>query len=178
MERALYWAFALIATGFVLLCAELFIPTGGILFVISVCAIVFGIAITFLYGNDPTLGLVTLGLVFVAFPVLGRFALRYSSKTRLGKRLILSAPEEDATIASMPVLVELEQLRGRYGRAVSALRPSGIVEFDGRRVDTITQGMMVEPGEWVRCIDVRAGRVIVRPAPKPDVGALEDAVFD
>jgi membrane-bound serine protease (ClpP class) len=77
----------------------------------------------------------------------------------------------------MPVLLELEQLRGRFGRAVSALRPGGIAEFDGKRVDTITEGLMVEPGHWVRCIDVRAGKVIVRPVDKPDLGDLETAFF-
>jgi membrane-bound serine protease (ClpP class) len=77
----------------------------------------------------------------------------------------------------MPVHIELEQLRGRFGRAISALRPAGVVEFDGRRVDTLTEGMMVEPGQWVRCIDVKAGKVIVRPVEKPDLGDLETAFF-
>ena len=27
---------------------------------------------------------------------------------------------------------------------------------------------MVEAGQWVRCIDVRAGKVVVRPVEKPD----------
>jgi membrane-bound serine protease (ClpP class) len=78
----------------------------------------------------------------------------------------------------MPVNVELEQLRGKIGRAMSALRPGGVTDFDGKRIDTITEGMMVEPGEWVRCIDVRAGKVIVRPIPAPDLGKLENLQFD
>ena len=53
---------------------------------------------------------------------------------------------------------ELEQLRGRIGRTMSALRPAGMVDFDGRRIDTITEGMMVDPGQLVRCIDVRGGQ--------------------
>jgi hypothetical protein len=44
-------------------------------------------------------------------------------------------------------------------------------------VDTITEGMMVEPGQWVRCIDVQAGKVIVRPVDKPNLGELETAIF-
>ena len=77
----------------------------------------------------------------------------------------------------MPVNLELEQYRGRIGRAISALRPSGVVDFDGRRVDVITEGMMVEPGQWVRCIDVRTGRVLVRPVEKANLGDLEAADF-
>ena len=70
-------------------------------------------------------------------------------------------------MAAMPVNLELEQLRGRYGKTVSSLRPSGVTDFDGRRVDTLSEGDMIEPGQWVRCIDVKAGRVIVRHVDRP-----------
>ena len=68
----------------------------------------------------------------------------------------------------------LEQLRGRYGRTVSSLRPAGITEFDGRRIDTMSDGTMIEPGQWVRCIDVRAGKVVVRQVDRPpDLADME-----
>jgi len=35
-------------------------------------------------------------------------------------------------------------------------------DFNGRRVDTIAEGMMVEPETWVKVIAVRGHRVIVR----------------
>jgi membrane-bound serine protease (ClpP class) len=96
----------------------------------------------------------------------------------MGRRFFLAAPPEDATMAALPVNQELEHLKGRIGRALSALRPAGVVDFDGRRIDTITEGMMVEPGQLVRCIDVRAGKVVVRPIEKPDLGDLETAIFN
>ena len=80
-------------------------------------------------------------------------------------------------MAALPANQELESLKGRFGKTISALRPAGVVDFEGRRVDTITEGMMVEPGQWVRCIDVRAGKVVVRPVDKPSLGELETAVF-
>jgi membrane-bound serine protease (ClpP class) len=163
----------LIAAGLLLLVAELFIPSGGALLALSLGAIVVGVAMTFLSTDDPTFGVVTLVAVCLLVPLLGRLMLYYWPKTRMGQRFFLHGPDEDATIASMPVHLELEQLRGRFGRAVSALRPAGVAEFDGRRVDTITEGMMVEPGQWVRCIDVKAGKVIVRAVDKPDLGDLE-----
>jgi hypothetical protein len=113
----------------------------------------------------------------VAVPVLGSVLLHYWPRTPIGRRFFLTGPDEDATVASLPANQELEQLKGRFGRALSALRPAGVVDFDGRRIDTITEGMMVEPGQWVRCIDVRAGKVIVRPVERPDLGDLETAVF-
>lgn len=168
-------ALLLIALGFLLLAAELFLPTSGTLFAIAVASIVVGLAFAFYY--DTRTGFLTLLGVGVALPLVGGLLLHYWPKTPFGKRMFLPDADEDDTLASMPVLVELESLRGRFGRAVSPLRPSGITEFDGRRVDTITEGMMVEPGQWVRCVDVKAGKVIVRPVDKPDLGNLETADF-
>lgn len=172
MQEPLFLAFILIAVGLALLVLELFLYS-AILFVLAVCGIVGGITMVFMHSSDPYLGWLTVIGIFVIVPALIRLAYVYGRQTSLGKRM-LSGPAEDATIATMPVNVELEQLRGRLGRTLSALRPAGVVDFDGRRIDTITEGMMVEPGAWVRCIDVRAGRVVVRPVEKPELTDLEN----
>jgi hypothetical protein len=53
------------------------------------------------------------------------------------------------------------------------LRPAGVADFDGKRIDVITEGMMVYAGGWVRCVDVRAGKVVVRPTDAPKLSDLE-----
>jgi len=164
MENLLI-AYALIVLGLVLLAAELFLPTGGILFVLGVGALVVGVAMTF--AESTSRGMVTLIAVFVIIPIAGPILIHYWPKTPVGKRFFLNRPDEDDTLANMPVNLELEQLRGRYGRTISWLRPAGIAEFDGRRIDIMSEGDMVEPGQWVRCMDVRAGRVIVRQVERP-----------
>jgi membrane-bound serine protease (ClpP class) len=177
MEPSLPLAYTLIGLGILLLVAELFIPSGGIFFVISLSAIIIGVTMTFLAGNDPMVGMVTLVAVLIAVPVIGGMMLHYWPRSRMGRRFFLNSPVQDATIASMPVHLELEALRGRFGRTVSPLRPSGVVEFDGRRIDSLSEGMLIEPGRWVRCIDVRTGKVIVRVVEKPDLKDLEDGLF-
>jgi membrane-bound serine protease (ClpP class) len=166
----------LIGVGIVLLIAELFLPTGGILFALAVAALVVGVAMPFYYG-DMEKGLLILLGVFIIVPAVMGLMLHIWPKTPIGRRMIRPGPEEDATVAAMPVNLELEQLRGRLGRAVSSLRPSGMADFDGKRIDVMAEGMMVDPGTWVRCIDVKAGKVIVRPVDKPDLGELERADF-
>jgi len=166
-------AYVLIAVGFLLLVGELFF-TSGTLLVMALTAIAAGVGLAFYHGS--TTGLFTLLAVMVALPLFGGFLARYWPKTRFGRRMVLSAPDEDATVASMPVNLELERLRGRFGRAIADLRPSGVCDFDGWRVDTITEGMMVEAGQWVRCVDVRAGKVVVRPVDRPKLDDLENVV--
>lgn len=171
-------AFLLILLGLVLMFGELLIPS-GFMFALAIAAIVAGIVMVFLNAPDWYTPWLTLLALFVVVPLLASLMLRIWPKTSLGRRFFLHAPpaHEDDTVASMPVNLELEQLRGKVGRAISALRPSGVVDFDGRRVDVITEGMMVEAGQWVRCIDVRTSRVLVRPVEKMNLGDLEAADF-
>jgi membrane-bound ClpP family serine protease len=163
-------AYLLIGLGLILLVAELFVPTSGILFLACTLCILSGVVMAFYYGDAST-GMVTLLGVFIAVPALATLGLYYWPRTAIGRRLILR--DQDATIAQMPVNLELEQLRDRYGRAISDLRPAGVVDFDGKRIDVITEGMMVPAGGWVRCVDVRAGKVVVRPTDAPKLSDLE-----
>jgi membrane-bound serine protease (ClpP class) len=175
MDDMLIVAYLLIAAGLLLMLAELVFPS-GLMFVLALAAIVIGVALTF--SHSTTLGLITLAAVGVGVPSLISVLVHYWPRTAIGRRMFLTRPPADATVASMPGLVELEQLRGRVGRAVSALRPAGVTDFDGRRVDTITEGTMVEPGQLVRCINVKAGKVIVRPVDAMDIGILEKMEID
>ena len=55
---------------------------------------------------------------------------------------------------------------------------AGVVAFNGNRIDVITEGMMVQIGGWVRCVDVKAGKVVVRPSAEPIIKDLEAENFD
>jgi membrane-bound ClpP family serine protease len=165
-------AYALIVIGLLLMAAELFLPTAGIVGVLGIAAVIAGVTIAFNYSS--TQGVVAVIIVVVLVPSVGPLLMHYVPKTALGKRFFLAGPEEDATIAQMPVNLELEQLRGRYGKTLSPLRPSGAAEIDGRRVDVLSEGTMIEAGRWVKVIDVKAGRVIVREVDgPPDMGAFD-----
>ncbi len=161
----LFFAYSLIVIGLLLMAAELFLPTGGIVFVLGVAGTIAGIAIAF--NRSSTQGVVSLIVVVVLVPLVGPVLVHYWPRTAIGKRFFLSGPEDDATVAQMPVHIELEALRGRYGKTLSALRPSGVADFDGRRVDVLSEGSLVEAGQWVKVLDVKAGRVIVRHVDRP-----------
>jgi len=168
-------AYLLIVLGLAMLAAELFIPSGGMLFLASSLCILGGVVLTFIYGDTPT-GMVTLLGVFVVVPAVASVMLYLWPRMPMGRRLILR--DRDEATARLPVNLELEGLRGRCGRARSDLRPAGAAEFDGRRVDVLGEGPMVSAGSWLRCVDVRAGTVVVRQVDAPDLGDLEAADFN
>lgn len=170
-------AYVLIGVGLMLMAAQVFVPVVGILFALGLGALVVGVVLTFTNGGYEV-GLVTLVAVFLTMPLFSILVFRVWPRTAMGKRLFLAAPLDDNTLANMPVHLELEALRGRYGRTASSLRPSGTTVFDGRRIDTLSEGGMIEPGQWVRCIDVREGRVIVRQVDTPpNLNDLETMTF-
>src|SRR5579884_2495191 len=106
--------YLLIVAGLILMAAELLLCTGGVLFVIGVGGLIVGVAMTFAY--DATQGLIILVALFVVLPIAIPVALHYWPRTPVGRRLVLSGPEHDAAVATMPVALELESLRGRYGK--------------------------------------------------------------
>jgi len=172
------FAYILILLGFLCLLAEVVVTTGGLFIVLAVVCEVVGIVMVFYYG-DSFRGFIALAAVTLTMPIFAAFMFYLWPKTPMGKRLMLRrrAAESD-TIAAMPEISELERLKGRIGKAVTPLRPSGAVEFDGRRVDTISsEGIFIDVDTWVRCIDVRAGRVLVRPIDEPKLADLENADF-
>jgi membrane-bound serine protease (ClpP class) len=168
-------AFVLIAIGFLLLGVEIVFPS-GVCFALSILALLAGIVLAFL--KDAKIGWLTFAGVVVAFACMVGLIRYCWTKTSFGRNMVLGAPEEDTTLAYMPANRELERLVGRLGKAEGALRPSGIALFDGRRVDCITEGLMVEAGQNVRCVSVQAGRVIVRPVREAPEIDLEKPLFE
>src|SRR5262245_54640668 len=100
----------LVGAGFLLLAAELFIPSGGVLFALSMASIAVGVTLTFSY--DTTVGLWTLLGTFVALPIAGWGMLRIWPKTSIGRRMFLTGTPEDDTVAATSANKELEALKG------------------------------------------------------------------
>jgi len=51
---------------------------------------------------------------------------------------------------------------GREGESHTELRPAGIVFIDGKKVDVVTAGEMVDRGKRVRVVKVEGNRVVVK----------------
>jgi membrane-bound ClpP family serine protease len=156
------WAILLLLVGCALIVLEVFIPSGGIISVLAIVSLIASVIIAF--WESPTTGPIT-GLVFaavavVAAPAVLGLALKYWPKTRMGKAFLGELPREEEVLPEDP----RRALLGRVGVARSKMLPSGAVEVDGQMIDAVTQGQAIEPGAYVVVIEVRANRVVVRPA--------------
>jgi membrane-bound serine protease (ClpP class) len=158
------WAVLLMVVGCVLVVLEVFIPSGGVISILAAVSFIASIFIAF--QPSPTTG-VTIGLIFtattvLAVPTLIALAFKYWPRTPMGKAFLGELPKEEEVLPEDP----RRALLGRVGVARSKMLPSGAVEIDGQMIDAVTQGQAIEPGTYVVVCEVRANRVVVRPAGK------------
>jgi membrane-bound serine protease (ClpP class) len=163
------WAVILLLLGCALVVLEVFIPSGGILGMLSGLAILG--SIIFAFRRDTTAGLSFMLVALVAVPVLLTIAFRVWPYTPIGKAFLGELPSED----EMKPIDPRRELVGRLGVAKSKMLPSGSILIDGHWLDAVSQGDAIEPGEPVVVVEVRANRVVVRRADSDDV---EQGILD
>lgn len=156
----------LIGSGLVLLALEIFvIPGFGIAGILGICALLAGLSLSMIGGGATwedilmTSARVVFSLLFALLASL--VMLRYLPRLPFGRRLILetglpagqgyaSAPEGDKNWLE------------KVGTALSPLRPAGIAEIDGERVDVVSDGEFIESGSPIMVIRVDGNRIVVR----------------
>jgi len=152
--------------GVILLAAEIFvIPGFGFAGVLGIVAILAGLILS-LVGAGDTSEVVLMATGRVVFSLLialvaSLVMLRFLPRLPFGRRLILeaglptlqgygSAPDSD------------RRWLGKRGRASSSLRPAGIAEIEGERVDVVSDGELIDAGQFVEVTRVDGNRIVVR----------------
>lgn len=162
-------ALLLAMIGALLIIAEVFFPSGGLLGFFATVSLVGSIYYAFLSGGATT-GIVFAATEVIVVPLLMLGALKILPSTPIGKALLGQLPTSEEVDPDD----ERHELVGRVGVARSKMLPSGAVEIDGRMIDAVSQGQAIEPGEYVKVIEVRGNRVVVRLAGQEDRPANEN----
>jgi len=151
----------LYVVGLLLLVAEIFLPSHGVLTVAGLGFLIAAIYQTFAnYGEEA--GLVSILACFLLLPTMGYFAVKYWRQTPIGRRIVPPNPVLTNADVGVPI-DELSELIGRTGKTVSPLRPVGICEFDGKRISCVSQLGTVESGVEVVGLKIQSGNLTVRP---------------
>lgn len=151
----------LIALGILLVFLEILILPGfGAAGVPGIVLFCVGIGMIWVRTDVKTALIFTsLALIFV-IPI-AIIVLSLIRDTAIGKTFILDASESsDQGYHAAPK--ELMTLVGKSGKTVTPLRPAGVAEINGQRVDIVTQGEFVEPDTEIEVIQVEGSRVVVR----------------
>jgi len=151
--------FLLLVLALGLLVAEDLLPTGGALGLLAVGCL--GLVLYLGFSRSFAIG--CRYLVFEIVMVPGWIWAWWSlmSRTKLGRLAYLQPPEpHEVEVASERV--ELSRLIGLQGRALTSLRPSGMVDFEGRRLDGMAEEGLIATGSPILAVRVQSGRLIVR----------------
>ena len=160
----------LLALGVVLLALEVFVFPGiTVAGVAGVIAIVAGLGLS-LVGDGATVSVLITVLGRVAMSILlamfgAVLLLRALPYLPFSRRLVLAtAMQAEEGYISAP---ESDRIwLGRRGVALSPLRPAGIAEIDGSRVDVVSDGGFIDAGIEIEVTRVDGNRIVVRqPAP-------------
>ena len=146
---------ALIVAGFLLIFFEIFLP-GGILGIFGGLIVAGAIVCGFAF-KGPAWGTISLLISCVAGMIGFWLWIKFFPKSIVGKKLILQKDARDWHGADE----EQKELLGKQGTARSTLRPAGTADIDGKRIDVVTRGEMIDAKTPIKVIEVEGNRVVV-----------------
>lgn len=143
---------ACLLLGSALIILEVFLPGFGLPGISGVVLIGAGVVLVGMsYGAAAAVGVLLVLLAVLAVLISGLLR----SAARGGSKIFLSDTQE-LHGKDMQVLV------GKKGTASSALHPAGIADFDGVRLNVITEGDFIERGAGVEIVSAEGSKIIVR----------------
>lgn len=148
--------YAIFILGLVLLTVEIFIPGFGFFGVSGIVLLILGIILTARNAFEAVvMVIILLLLIALALAII----LRSAKKGKLSKKLILwSAAKKEAGYSASS---NNDDLIGKEGIALTVLRPSGSGEFEGKRLDVVTDGTYIEGGTRIKIIRIEGNRIVV-----------------
>ena len=138
-----------------LIILEVFLPGFGLPGISGALLIAVG---TFIAATHyGVLAAVAMLLVFIALLALVvSWILHMMSRSGVRYEIFLHEKEE------LHVNKDMQVLLGRRGKTTSVLRPAGIADFDGVRLNVVTEGGFVEKGCAVEIIKADGSSIVVR----------------
>ena len=173
------WAFVLLLVGLVLVLAEVFFPSLGLIGILAAAAILGADAIAYREGGGGALaGFIAFEVI--AIPVLVSFALKWLPNLPFGRKMILSGP----TSAPGTGAPDFKALVGARGVALTEVAPSGIMQVGEARVSVVSTGPSLPSGAKLLVVGVDGPEVRVElatdanasdPMPEPPASAETEA---
>ena len=111
--------------------------------------------------HGPAIGWTGVVVAVVMVPAVLVIAYRIFPRTKFGKGVTLTPPERDVGDA-IPDTDELKHLLGQRGLVLTPLRPVGMCDFSGQRVECVAESGYVDKDEVVNVIRVEGTQLTVR----------------
>jgi membrane-bound ClpP family serine protease len=150
----------LLLVGVGLIIVEMLLPGFGLPGIVGGAGLIVGII---LYAKTLEQALLLLLMIIAALALLFFVLLRSVAKGRLSRSPIVLRDAAKDT-AGYDAFLDVNSLLGTTGTALSMLRPSGVGEFDGQRLDVVTDGLFLPAGTAIRIVRIEGRRIMVEAA--------------
>lgn len=162
-DAQLYWGMVLIAVGLLLIVTEAFLPSGGVLGLISgVCALA---GVVLMWRHSTGWGATGTLVVLILGPTVFFWSVSMLPNTPLGRKLI-GAPSDDEVaeqeLEEMERVSARRALIGSRGVTVTDLKPTGEIEIDGTTHDARGEQDWIDAGTPVEVVSLGSFDVVVR----------------
>ena len=143
----------------VLMVAEVFVPSGGL---ISICALVCLIGgLMIFFRKSQTAGWVGIVTAVVMIPAVLTVTYKIFPKTKFGKSVIL-APSNRQQGDAIPDSDHLKKMLNAQGVVITPLRPVGMCTFSGERLECVAESGYVDKDKKGKVIRVQGTQLTVR----------------
>ena len=153
------WSLVLLVAGIGFLIGEIFHPGFGLPGVLGLVCLGLDILIS---AQTLAQGLLMTAIAAVIVLVVFLIGAGCISRGKLPKKLVLS--DENGTVEGFVSGDGDGAAPGQTGRAATVLRPAGIAEIGGRRLDVVTRGEFIPEGASLRVEAVEGSRIVVAAA--------------
>ncbi|MCK5129650.1 MAG: nodulation protein NfeD [Clostridiales bacterium] len=152
-----WWAVALFIIGAVALGIELIVPGFGIFGAIGIVFTLLGLLFSAKNMREIVIrGGIALVVCVVSIPIM----IKIFGRLKIFDKIILksSSSAEEGYIVPTPQRLSIN---GMTGIAATDLRPSGMAQIDGRRIDVLSIEGFVNKGTKIKVIETKGNRIVV-----------------
>ncbi|NLL70700.1 MAG: serine protease [Epulopiscium sp.] len=149
-----YLIIGLLILGILLLTVEIFIPGFGIFGGLGIVSIIISIVLT---AQNVFQGILMFLGIAIILTTIFSLLIRWVAKKQFYSSLIL----RDTLQKQKLEYDDMDYFIGKVGVAATPLRPSGNVDFNGVRLDVLSNGSFIPAGQKVIVVQVSGNKIVV-----------------
>ena len=153
-------AIVLVVIGMVLIVIEMIVPGFGAAGISGGIALIAGLA---LGSSSLSSAMFSLLIILVLLALIAIIIFRSALRGKLSRSPVVLNTSIDSGSTEL-FDEDIKELVGTTGRTLTALRPSGIAEIGGRRVDVVSEAEFIGKGEDVTVVSTDGMKVLVKRA--------------
>lgn len=148
---------AIFVTGLILLVIEAIVPGFGLPGISGIILVILG---TILAMGSLSTALMSISIAIIITAIITMLLVKYGHRSPFLDKIVLTThqKDEEGYLSSFT----RDEYLGKEGITISELRPSGIIEIDGKRLDALSDGTFIPKQTNIEVVRVEGSKIIVR----------------